>query len=258
MKTKKTITVAEIDRQIHEEIARLKKIDQIKSRLKVVTEELKRLGENGIDEVEVGGHKDGEQWYQKGTPVAKFEKKGSHMLEADPTVADDDLSGDMPPLGDDMGAEDGMDMGEAVPETFEEKLAAIGRELDMKLSGDAVGEPVMDAPATDDMDAADAAPDGDDDKEVDADTEIDLDADVEEEKPEEDEIEIDEAAIDVVSEEEVKEGENPFAKKEEKDEECMEEEKAPMNESVDRLGKKKNPLLEAELKRAQRLAGLED
>ena len=218
MKTKKTITIAEIDRQIHEEIARLKKIDQIKSRLKVVTEELKRLDENGIDEVEDG------------------------------------LSDEMPSLdmgGDDLGGEEGVDLGgeaegEIALDTFEEKLAAIGRELDMKLSGEAAEEPEMDATVVDDTAVDDA---GDD---ADADAEIDLDADVEEEKPEEDEIEIDEAAI------EVKKGENPFAKKDEKEEECMEEEKTPMNESADRLGRKKNPLLEAELKRAQRLAGLED
>mgnify|MGYP003473059947 CR=1 FL=1 len=254
MKTKKTITIAEIDRQIHEEIARLKKIDQIKSRLKVVTEELKRLDENGIDEVEVGGTKSGEQWYQKGTPVAKFEKKGSHMLETDPAGDEDGLSDEMPSLdmgGDDLGGEEGVDLGgeaegEIALDTFEEKLAAIGRELDMKLSGEAAEEPEMDATVVDDTAVDDA---GDD---ADADAEIDLDADVEEEKPEEDEIEIDEAAI------EVKKGENPFAKKDEKEEECMEEEKTPMNESADRLGRKKNPLLEAELKRAQRLAGLED
>lgn len=256
MSKKQTIKVKDIDAMIMEEMVRMKKIEQIKTRLALVNEELAKLNEDGIDEVEVGGTKSGEQWYEKGTPVAKFEKKGSHLKEEDPTMADDMGDG-----GLDLGGEE-----ELAPETFEEKLASIGRELDAKLAG--VGdEPALDA-APDageediDLDMGDAAteePAGDEAAE-----EIEVDAT--EDGDSEEEIEIDEVegaekyspspfkenkavaeSEEVVSEE----------KKDEKvAEECMDEQEKPaMNESK-APGKKVNHALEEEKKRMKRLAGL--
>jgi hypothetical protein len=246
MSKKQTIKVKDIDAMIMEEMVRMKKIEQIKTRLALVNEELAKLNEDGIDEVEVGGTKSGEQWYEKGTPVAKFEKKGSHLKEEDPTMADD--MGDMGDGGLDLGGEE-----ELAPETFEEKLASIGRELDAKLAG--VGdEPAMDA-APDageediDLDMGDAAteePAGDEAAE-----EIEVDAT--EDGDSEEEIEIDEVAPAIAEPEEVVSEEK---KDKEAKEECMDEQEKPaMNESK-APGKKVNRALEEEKKRMRKLAGL--
>lgn len=229
------ISVAEIDKMINEEIAKIRKIEKIKSRLAIVNEELSKLTNETVDEVSVGGVRNGEEWYEKGTPVAKFEKKGTHLKEEDPMLDDMDAEG----MGDELGGEelggddsvelDGDELGVGpVAGTFEEKMAAIGRELDMQLSGVApeegddleVADDTMEEPAAEmEMDAEEES---DSTEETPADDEDTEDA----------EIEIDEVA-----------GE----------EEC---EDAPMmNESVDRLGKKKNPLLTRELERMKRLSG---
>ncbi len=233
---------------IMEEITRLKKIDEITSRLAVVTEELNRLKEEeGIEEVSVGGTRNGDEWYEKGVPVAKFEKKGSHLKEEDPIDAAEELPSD--DIGADMGGdamgdetiEVGDDIEVGAPETFEEKLAAVGRELDMKLAGagavDDTSDDMLDTPS-------DEVPAEEPEMELgDAD-----DAGEEEEKDSE-EIEIDEVDASMETDE---------------TEECdttleeSKEEVAPINESVDRLGRKANPILEKELKRAQYLAGLSD
>lgn len=234
---KNIIKISDIDRMIMEEITRLKKIDEITSRLAVVTEELSRLKEEeGIEEVSVGGTRNGDEWY---------EKKGSHLKEEDPIdgaeeLPSDDMGG--ADIGGDMGDETievGDDMEVGAPETFEEKLAAVGRELDMKLAGaGAVGDTsdeMMDAPS----------------EETPAEEEPEIEAgDAGEEKEKDsDEIEIDEVDASMDTDE---------------TEECdttMEESKeevAPINESVDRLGRKANPILEKELKRAQYLAGLSE
>lgn len=251
---------------IMEEMNKIKKANEIRARLAVVKEELNRLKEESVDEVEVGGTRKGSEYYEKGAPVAKFEKIGTHLKEDEPMIGDDQ-----------------------VPETFEEKLAAIGRELDMKLAsmdGDDMGGEDVAADVDADVDA-DAGIEAADDMEADADSveapaaadDEALKGDGEEEG--EDEIEIDEASIEVekagdpflekpkdgmnkmdgvgtktVSEEaEVKE---ETEVKEEAEEECetMEEDKKPMNESRDVLGKKTNPLLSKELDRMRKLANL--
>ena len=228
-----TIKVSDIDRMINEEIARLKKVEQIKARLAVVNEELKRVSENSLDEVEVAGTKSGEEWYEKGTPVAKFNVKGTHLTEEEPVLGDE---GEIE-LGDDMMGDDEIELGaEEAPETFEAKLAAIGRELDMKLPGGAaIEEPAL----------------GDD--------EISIDDDVEEAPAEEPAAEEGGEA-----EEAGEEGGEAEEAGEEEDEieidEVVElgeaEEKPALNESRDHLGKKANPILAKELQRIQRLAGL--
>lgn len=219
------ISVAEIDKMITEEIAKIRKIEQIKSRLAMVNEELSQMSEDTVDEVSVGGTRNGKEWYEKGTPVAKFEKKGSHLKEEEPM------------MGDDLGMDDSIDMGgEVAPETFEEKMAAIGRELDMKLDG--MGGEDVDTDV-DDIEIADDTTDG---------PEMDMDA---EDSPEEgaEDAEEDETAPEEEEDAEIEIDEVADA------EEC--EEGAPMmNESVDRLGKKKNTLLSKELQRMARLSGL--
>jgi len=246
---KNMIKVSEIDRLIAEEITRLKKIEQIKARLAVVNEELQRLGEDDIDEVKVGGTRNGEEWYEKGVPVRQFEKNGSHLKEEDPngdTLASPPAEIELSPdemktaygEGDDDTLEVGDDagMGEEMPETFEEKLAAIGRELDAKLGGAGGMDMGADDDISVDMDAESPA----------AEPETSDAPETEEPKDdEEDEIEIDEI-------------ETPIAEEEVAPEECMDEEKAPINEGVDRLGKKGNPILAKELRRAAYLAGLSD
>lgn len=220
---------------IVEEIAKVKKIEQIKSRLAAVNEELAKL-----DEVEVGGTKSGEEWYEKGTPVAKFEKKGTHLKEEDPMTDDlatDDaieLDGDM-----DIDLDGGMDA-EMAPETFEAKMAAIGRELDMKLDG-AVGDDA----GMDDMEIADDTVEepaielGDETADEPAADEAPAeDAPTEDEKEEEGEIEIDEVAVDET------EGQHSVRGT------------ALVNEGVDRLGRKSNSLLSKELTRMQKLSGI--
>lgn len=232
---KNMIKVSEIDRLIAEEITRLKKVEQIKSRLAVVNEELKRLGEEeGIEEVSVGGTRNGEEWYQKGVPVPKFEKKGTHLKEEDPTFGDESTAGSEDVMGDDtleIGDETGS---EEVLETFEEKLAAIGRELDMKFGGGAgMGAEIGDEEIGVDLDDAGEEPA----PEPETMESPEADAAPEAEEAGEDEIEIDEVEVP-----------EAFAK----------EEKPAMNESRDNLGKKNNPILARELKRATYLAGLSD
>lgn len=241
---KNIIKISEIDRMIMEEITRLKKIDEITSRLAVVSEELNRLKEEeGIEEVSVGGTRNGDEWYEKGVPVAKFEKKGSHLKEEEPIDAAEELPSD--DIGADMGDETievGDDMGVGAPETFEEKLAAVGRELDMKLAGaGAMGDTsddMLDTPA-EEVPADDASAEEPEAEETSDDDKEDLD-----------EIEIDEVDATVAEMEETEECDTTM--------EESKEEAAPINESVDRLGRKSNPILEKELKRAQYLAGLSD
>lgn len=240
---KNMIKVSEIDRLIAEEITRLKKVEQIKARLAVVNEELKRLGEEeGIEEVSVGGTRNGDEWYEKGVPVPKFEKKGTHLKEEDPTF------GDEAPAGDDVMGDDTLEVGDDVMgaegegevlETFEEKLAAIGRELDAKFGGGTgMGAEMGDDEVAVDLDGASEEPAAEPEApEADAAPEA------------EDEIEIDETEAPAIAE-----TEEPAVTPEE----CMEEEKAPINESRDNLGKKTNPILAKELKRAAYLAGLSD
>lgn len=226
------IKVADIDRMINEEIAKIRKIDQIKARLAAVNEELAKL-----DEVEVGGTASGEEWYEKGTPVAKFEKKGTHLKEEDP-MTDEFPSDDTVELDGDMDAdlEGGLDA-EMAPETFEAKMAAIGRELDMKLDG-AVGAGMDDMEVTDDVTDEPAIELGDDAETEDAPAEDAAAEDAPEEEKEEDEIEIDEVAVDEAGEQHSVRG------------------TALVNEGVDRLGKKANPLLSKELSRMARLSGI--
>lgn len=249
------LKLSDLDRMIMEEMNKIKKANEIKAKLSIVQEELKRLKESeSMDEVEVGGTRNGSEYYEKGTPVAKFEKIGTHLKEDEPVIGDDQ-----------------------VPQTFEEKLAAIGRELDMKLSsmdddveatmGDEAGddEIEIDAAASDEMDmAADDA--GAEDAEgaegaEDAAVETGDDAEGEDEEKEGDEIEIDEASI------EVEKAGDPFDKKPEKGMNKMDhvgtktvseekEEKTSINESRDVLGKKANPLLAKELDRMRKLANL--
>jgi len=266
MANKSKIKISDLDRMIMEEMNKIKKANEIKAKLSIVQEELKRLKESeSMDEVEVGGTRNGSEYYEKGTPVAKFEKIGTHLKEDEPVIGDDQ-----------------------VPQTFEEKLAAIGRELDMKLSsmdddveatmGDEAGddEIEIDAAASDEMDmAADDA--GAEDAEgaegaEDAAVETGDDAEGEDEEKEGDEIEIDEASIEVEKagdpfDKKPEEGMNKMdhvgtktvsEEKEEKEEEkeTMEEEKTSINESRDVLGKKANPLLAKELDRMRKLANL--
>lgn len=222
-KGKNMISVAEIDKMINEEIAKIRKVEQIKSRLAIVNEELAKLSEESIDEVSVGGVRNGEEWYEKGTPVAKFEKKGTHLKEEDPMM--------------DLDADDSVELDEpteGVAGTFEEKMAAIGRELDAQLSS---------AHSEDALDMGDSMDDMED-LEIGGDVEASEESsETSEETPSEEEKED--------SDEE--EGEIEMDEVSEKEEEC--EEKAPMNESIDRLGKKTNPLLERELERMRRLSG---
>jgi len=224
------ISVAEIDKMINEEIAKIRKIEKIKSRLAIVNEELSKLTDETVDEVSVGGVRNGEEWYEKGTPVAKFEKKGTHLKEEDPMLDDMDAEG----MGDELGGDDSVELdGDElgvgpVAGTFEEKMAAIGRELDMQLSGVAPEE-------GDDLEVADDTmeePDAEMEMGADEETDSTEEAPADDEDAEDAEIEIDEVA-----------GE----------EEC--EDVPMMNESFDRLGKKKNPLLTRELERMKRLSG---
>ncbi len=278
-----TIKVSDLDRMINEEMSKIKMANEIYARLAVVQEELKRLQEDeSVDEVTVGGTKSGEAYYQKGVPVPKFEKIGTHLKEDEPMIGD-----------------------ETVPQTFEEKLAAIGRELDMKLGSMDSDDVETDIAAMGGSDVApdaatadaEVAPDAADDIEIstdDAGADVGSDDSGSEEKKDDDEeeIEIDEASIEVekagdpfldkakkgmnqmdnvgtktVSEEEVKEEaevkeaevkEGEVKEEVEKEEECetMEEDKKAINESKDVLGKKKNPLLSKELERMRNLAGL--
>lgn len=273
-----TIKISDLDRMINEEMSKIKKANEIRARLAVVNEELKRLSESeSVDEVEVGGTRNGEAYYEKGVPVPKFEKKGTHLKEDEPMMGD-----------------------EQVPETFEEKLAAIGRELDLKLTSmDTDEDPMADADGA--LDMGDAMPA--DDMSVDGGEEMATTDDIEipatdseaptsdapeksdEEGGEEgdEEIEIDEASIEVekagdpflkkpkegmnqmdgvgtktVSEEVTEEAKVKTEADEETEEECetMEEDKKAVNESRDVLGKKKNNLLAKELERMKNLAGL--
>lgn len=235
-KKKNTIKVSDIDRMINEEIQKMKKADKIRARLAVVNEELKRLG---MDEVEVGGVRNGEAYYEKGVPVAKFQMKGTHMKE-------DDMLGD-----DGIEATDDLGMGEELPmeadaETFESKLAAIGRELDAKISGIA---------PTDDV-----AMDGDVDGEIELDGDIDVDAaDAPDAEPESDEVEIggEDSDEDGEAEDEIEideTGGTPDEAPKEEAKEEVKEESEMMNESVSK--KSGNPLVAKERARMKKLAGL--
>lgn len=229
------ISVAEIDKMINEEIAKIRKVEQIKSRLSIVNEELAKLSSESVDEVAVGGTRNGSEWYEKGTPIAKFEKKGTHLKEEDP------MMGDMDAMDDEIGMDDSVELEDemgtdTVLGTFEEKMAAIGRELDAQL-GTATAEDGME-----DLEIADDTveePAG----EIET-TDDETAEEVPEESPEE--------ASDESSEEDAEESEIEIDETEEGEEtgEKM------MNESVDRLGKKSNTLLSKELERMKRLSGL--
>ena len=253
-KNTKTISMTELDQMIMEEMDRVKKSNSIKAKLAVINEELKRLQEEeSVDEVKVGGTKSGSEWYEKGLPVPSFEKKGTHLKEEDPMV-------DMDAIGE---------------ETFEQKLAAIGRELDAKLSStdDVDAEEGDDDMGIDDMEVVDDSSE-EETPESEEDT-IDLDGDGEEESDDatEDELEIDEASI------EVEKAGDPFDKKakegmnkvedgksvDESEEECetmdeeegvVSEEETTLNESRDLSKKGANVLLSKELERMKNLAGL--
>lgn len=265
MANKNTIKISDLDRMIMEEMTKIKKANEIRAKLAVVKEELKRLKEDdSIDEVEVGGTRNGSEYYEKGTPVPKFKKIGTHLKEEEPMMGDD-----------------------TVPETFEEKLAAIGRELDMKLATMDTEDDMAAIGGADTADDAIASGSIDAGEDIDAAAEDDIeiaasdDTSDDEEKEDSgengddnDEIEIDEAAIEVEKAgdpfiEKPKEGMNKMDKvgtktvseeevKEEAEEECetMEEEKKAVNESRDVLGKKSNPLLAKELDRMRKLANL--
>lgn len=120
MKKVTTTSKKELDKIIAEEYQKAKKLMALKNKRDSIMEEISMLKkEAGIDEVSVSGHKDkGSEYYMKGLPVAKFEKKGTHLKE-------DDSEMETMETGEMTSSE----MGE-----FEKSLSDIGKKLDMLFS----------------------------------------------------------------------------------------------------------------------------
>ena len=272
-KTTHKLKISDLDKMIMKEIQAIKdnsaKKAKLRARLLKINEDLARLqGQNEpVKEVHVSGTQSGSEYYEKDTPVASFKKKGSHLIEDDletsglsagetvtgmadeepmmtiPKMADGSFETDSKNLPPQLGPITGDEpaIGE---ETFENKLAAIGRELDAKLSGGAVADMEMDSVA-DDM-GTDSIEDTESEEEP---LEIELGDDESEEESSEEEESSDE------EEKEKEEDPKSEAKEEESKEEVKEEAKPSLNESKT-FDFDKNPKLLSEMERMRRLAKL--
>jgi hypothetical protein len=226
------MSTSAIDKLINEELKRHSKIQKLKNELAIINEEIEQVKkECDINEVEVSGRKDGEQWYQKGMPTPKFdEKKASGAKDAVHLKEDE--------FGEEMETE-----------TFEQKLAAIGRELDAKLALTGDEEEIE-------------LPEPEEEVEVDAEEEIEIPADEEDEAPVDDiEIEDDtekeeDSEEEMIDEKKYEENEKKDDEKDEKDIITGEEEKN-LNEGR-KVGSKSasEVLQEAERARMKKLAGI--
>lgn len=165
------IKVSEIDNAIREEISKIKKAEKLRERLSEIDQTLAEAEQ--VEEVSVGGRKSGKEYYQKNTPIAKFEKKGSHLKEEE-------------------GDEEELET--SIAGSFEEKFAEIGRELDSMLAGES--EEMEDSEELEDLEDVDAEPemddleigDSDESEEEDDEMEVELEEDsMEEEAIEEEE-----------------------------------------------------------------------
>jgi hypothetical protein len=179
-----SISKAEVDKMINEEVKIIRHREAIKKRIAAINEEISRLSDDTLEEVEAGESMDmgDEQSHNHGQKKAEFEKKKAtngkdavHMKEME------DL-------------EDGL-----VPETFEEKLAAIGRELDAKIGAEVESEPEDEIEISDfsddeseesDEDIIEIPSDEDDALEIDSEIETDEEEGIEEEGGESEDEEI--------------------------------------------------------------------
>lgn len=220
------ISASKIDQLINEELKRHKKIKGLKSELASINEEMENIQkELNLNEVEVDGRKDGEQWYEKGMPKQKFDKKVAPGAKDAAHLKEDEF-------GDEMAAE-----------TFEQKLAAIGRELDSKLASTDSEEEVE-------------LPEPEEEIEVDGEEEIEIPSDDSEDMP------VDDIEIEDDTEKEEDSEEEEMVDEEKKDDEDKEKKDIITGEEALNEGRKSGSksasevLQEMERARMKKLAGI--
>lgn len=245
----------ELNQMIAEEYAKMKKVIALKKQKDALQAEIKQLKESyGLDEVEVAGHKDkGDAYYEKGLPVQKFEKKGTHLKE------DDDLDG----MDADMST--GVEAEESCGEV-EAMLRDIGRKIDQLLDGQdelEADHEEIGADSAGDADEIDMDDDGAEYEETD-------DSAEEVEEVEEVEEEVEEGSDETIEEQDGETVVNAAKQDTVNDNMKKVDNKNPMADKMyegKRVGKKhnsqharlnpdNNPLINEELERMRRLANL--
>lgn len=142
------IKISDVDKMIKEEFQKMMEKKKLSSRLSQINEELNKMNSEDsvvLNEVEAGGKTkvSSHAWTgEENGDVkwdAKFEKKGSHLMEDEEEGAevgaemDAEMGGEMP----------GAEMDETPMGEFEAKFAEIGRAIDAKMNaeaGEAEGE----------------------------------------------------------------------------------------------------------------------
>lgn len=136
------IKLSDVNKMIKEEFERTLAKKKLSSRLSQINEELKNMNSEDsiLNEVEAGGKTTVSSNAWTGKPNgdvkwdAKFQKKGSHLMEDD-EEEENEMGGEKPEMGGapEMGGEEEMEipMGE-----FEAKFAEIGRAIDAKMGAE--------------------------------------------------------------------------------------------------------------------------